>query len=362
MRTIRARLILAFAVVSVVTAAVALNLALVYVERRLGGLPPDVLAQVERQLSAAGGDFDGFAELSVVLGASLAAGLVTAVLLARRLSAPVQSVAQAARRVANGDLDARAAGRPGRDELGRLVADFNAMAVGLQALDRERAVSSAAIAHELRTPLAALMARLQALHDGVLAYTPDEPARLLRHTGVLRRLVDDLRTLSLADAGRLRLSLETTDLRASVAEVVDAQTVAAAAHQVTLALADPPAEPVLVRLDVDRFSQVLANLIDNGVRFTPAYGAVTVTVAALASWATVTVDDTGPGIPPADRTRVFNRFTQLDPARRDSAPTADSASPWSVPWSPRTPARSTSAPHRPVAPASRSACPSVRRA
>lgn len=68
------------------------------------------------------------------------------------------------------------------------------------------------------------MARLQALHDGVLPYTADEPARLLRHTGVLRRLFDDLRTLSLADGGQLRLDLATTDLRASVAEVVDAQT------------------------------------------------------------------------------------------------------------------------------------------
>lgn len=317
--SLRARLILAFAVVAVVTAVVALNLALVYVERRIAGLPPEVLAQVERQLSTAGGEFDGFAELSVVVAVSLAAGLVTAVALARRLSAPVRSVAQAARLVANGDLAARARGRAGRDELGRLIADFNAMAAGLQALGRERAVSSAAIAHELRTPLAALMARLQALHDGVLPYTPDEPARLLRHTGVLRRLVDDLRTLSLADGGRLRLDLAITDLRASVAEVVDAQTIAAAAHQVTLALADPPADPVLVRLDVDRFTQVLANLIDNAVRHTPPFGTVTVTLAAVGPWAAVTVDDTGPGIPPADRVRVFDRFTQLDPAGRESA-------------------------------------------
>lgn len=86
-----------------------------------------------------------------------------------------------------------------------------------------------------------------------------------------------------------------------------------------LALADPPAGPVLVRLDVDRLTQVLANLIDNAVRHTPAFGIVTVTVVAMDRWAAVIVDDTGPGIPPADRTRVFDRFTQLDPAGRESA-------------------------------------------
>lgn len=310
MSSIRARLTLAFGVVAVITAAAALVLALVYFERRLGALPPDVAAQVDRRLSLAGGDFDGFAELSAVAAVSLAAGLAAALLLARWLTAPLRAVTAAARRVAAGDLDARAAGRAGRDELGRLVADFNAMAASLQALERERAASSAAIAHELRTPLAALTARLQGLHDGVLPYDTGELRRLLRHTSVLHRLVDDLRTLSLADAGQLRLERRVTDLRATVADAVDAHTAPGTT------LTDVPDRPVLVDIDVGRIIQVLGNILDNAVRHSPDGGAVTVAVHATDTAASVTVDDTGPGIAAGDRDRVFDRFQQLDPARR----------------------------------------------
>ncbi|MGN9811733.1 sensor histidine kinase [Micromonospora sp. BQ11] len=316
MRGIRARLMLAFGVVAVVTAAAALVLALVYFERRLTGLPPEVRDQVDRRLSVAGGDFDGFAELSAVAGVSLAAGLLAALLLARWLTAPLRSVTRAARRVADGHLDARATGRTGRDELGRLVTDFNAMAASLQALERERAASSAAVAHELRTPLAALTARLRALHDGVIDYDAAEPRRLLRHTAVLHRLVDDLRTLSLADAGRLRLDRHVTDLRATVADAVDAHTSLAADRRVGLTLAGVPAGAVLVDADVDRLAQVLANLLDNAVRHTPAGGTVTVGVHADDTDAVVVVDDTGPGIAADDREAVFDRFRQLDPSRR----------------------------------------------
>lgn len=314
--TVRVRLAMSFSLVAVITSAAALILALVYFERRLSALPPDVDAQVQRQLSIAGGNFDGFAELSAVLAVSLTAGLLVAMALAHRFTTTLRSVTSAAHRVASGHLDARAVGRPGRDELSRLVTDFNAMAGALQALDRERAASSAAIAHELRTPLAALTARLQALADGVIEYHPDEPRRLLRHTGILRRLVDDLRTLSLADAGQLRLDLRPTDVRATVADAVDVHHPLAATQQVALRLTEVPDEPVRAHIDADRIAQVLANLLDNAIRHTPPAGTVTVAVHKLGGQASIVVDDTGPGISSTDRDRIFDRFVQLDPARR----------------------------------------------
>ncbi|MFC4149996.1 ATP-binding protein [Micromonospora mangrovi] len=311
MRSIRVRLTLAFAVVALITAAAALNLALVYFERRLAGLPPDVASQVDRRLSLAGGDFDGFRELSAVVAVSLACGLVAAVLLARRLSRPLRALSGAARRVAGGDLAARADVRSGRDELGALVTDFNAMAATLEAWEHERRVTSAAIAHELRTPLAALTARLQALHDGVLRWDEQEPARLLRHTDVLARLVEDLRTLSLADAGRLRLRRRRTDLRATVAEAVTGHGALAAARGVALTLTGLPDGPALTDVDVDRIGQVLANVLANAIRHTPPGGGVTVAVGAGPGRVAVTVDDSGPGVPADQRERVFDRFARL---------------------------------------------------
>lgn len=316
MSSIRIRLALAFGAVGLVTSAAALILALVYFERRLAGMSPDLSAQVQRQLTSTGGNFDGLAELTAVVGVSLAAGLLTALLLARRFTTTLRSLTDAARRVAGGDLNARATARAGRDELGQLVTNFNTMAIALQALDHERAATSAAIAHELRTPLAALTARLQALHDGVLTHDKAEIVRLLHHTGILRRLVDDLRTLSLADAGRLRLDLRVTDLRATVADAIDAHHPLAVTQRVALTLGDIPAEPVPARVDPNRIAQILANLLDNAVRHTPPDGTITVTLSLHDDHARITVDDTGPGIPEAERSRVFDRFTQLDPARR----------------------------------------------
>lgn len=188
MRSIRARVVLSFVLVAVVTAAAALNLAIVYFERRLSTLPPEIVAVVQGELSVAGGNFDGFWELGWVIGASLAPGVGVAWWLARGLATPLRRVSTAAGRIAVGDLTARAGSRPdsGRwwrprrsprhDELGTLVDDFDRMAATLQALDRERTAGSAAIAHELRSPLAALTARLHALDDGVL-FSGSQPRR-----------------------------------------------------------------------------------------------------------------------------------------------------------------------------------------
>lgn len=142
----------------------------------------------------------------------LASSLLVAALalwLARRIARALEHVSQAAGRIAAGDLSARAPTRPGskgsKDEVSQLSANFNAMAESLARHDVERRAMVASIAHELRTPLAVMQDRLEAIEDGVMPLNLAEIQHLHEQTALLARLVEDLRTLSLADAGKLSL-------------------------------------------------------------------------------------------------------------------------------------------------------------
>jgi signal transduction histidine kinase len=312
-RRIRVRLALAMAVVAVLTAALSLPLALVYFERRL---PPETAELVERQVR--GGDFDGAFELAVLAGVAVGVGIGAGLLIAGRLARPLTALSAAARRVARGDLAARPQVPPRllrrADETGGLLRDFTAMAEALEHLEAERRVGAASVAHELRTPLTVLQSRLEAARDGLLRVDDGELATLLQQTRVLSRLVDDLKTLSLAEAGRLHLAPRSVDLGHLAQRVAMGFRTAAAARGVRLDLGVPPAA-VRARADPDRVAQVLANLLDNALRHTPAGGAVRVRVAQGADGAVVTVADSGPGFPDDVLDRVFDRFSRADTAR-----------------------------------------------
>lgn len=246
----------------------------------------------------------------VILSALLAA------LIARRLARPLSAVSQAAQEVAGGDLSTRArlpAGRLAGHRTGgealRLIDDFNVMAAALERLETERQATAAAIAHELRTPLAVLQARLAALRDGVFPLDPREVQLLAQQTDLLARLVEDLRTLSLADAGRLALTSGPCSLSALVGDVVAAFGPQAEAKGVRL---ETQLEPVTVPGDAGRLRQVVANLLDNALKFTPAAGCVTLILRADASGATLSVHDTGPGLRAGDEARIFGRFYRAD--------------------------------------------------
>ncbi len=150
-------------------------------------------------------------------------GMIIALLVARRISRPLMNVSLAASRVSRGDLSARApvSRRRGGDETATLLRNFNAMADSLERLEGERRATSAAIAHELRTPLTILRGRLEAIRDDVITLDGKEISNLLSQTEVLSRLVTDLRTLSLADAGQISLERRSVDVRALVAQVVN---------------------------------------------------------------------------------------------------------------------------------------------
>jgi signal transduction histidine kinase len=258
------------------------------------------------------------------LTAGLIAGVVSllvALFLAYRLAKPVHALTQAARRLANGDLSQRVAVR-GKDELGVLGTTFNQMANSLQKAAESRRAMTADIAHELRTPLAVQRANLEALQDGIYPLTPENLNSILEQNQLLTRLVDDLRTLALADAGELRLERTSTDFPGLVRRSVDRFASQAAAHQVTLRCEVPDACPAIL-LDPLRIEQVLGNLISNALRHTPPGGSINVRVRCQGGDSTrpvqLEVHDSGEGIPAEAMEHLFERFYRADASRNRAA-------------------------------------------
>jgi signal transduction histidine kinase len=191
------------------------------------------------------------------------------------------------------------------------------MAEALEHLDAERRAGAAVVAHELRTPLTILQSRLEAARDGLLPVDDGELATLLQQTGVLSRLVDDLKTLSMAEAGRLRLVVRPVDLGELADRVAAGFRTAATARGVALVV---DAAAVTASADPDRVTQVLGNLLDNALHHTPAGGTVRVAVERAevgrsGPEAVLTVADSGPGFPADALGRVFDRFSRADAAR-----------------------------------------------
>lgn len=249
---------------------------------------------------------------SLIQGGLVAAALAAllSLLIARRVSRPLSAVAQAAARLARGDLDSRAPVLRGDREVADLARTFNEMAANLQNLERERQQAVADIAHELRTPIAVMQARLDALEDGVYPLNTEQIELLSTQTQHLTRLVGDLRTLTLADGGRLGLNLRSTDLTALAAGVIRDLTDRAALRGVTLHLCGAPAP---LHADPDRLRQVTLNLVENALLHSRSR--VDVRVEQGGAQVRLHVDDDGPGIPPASREAVFTRFTRLDESR-----------------------------------------------
>ncbi|WP_019585411.1 sensor histidine kinase [Deinococcus apachensis] len=251
-------------------------------------------------------------QTSLIQGGLVAAAVAASLslLLARRVARPISAVSQAAARLADGDLTSRAPVLRGDREVADLARTFNEMAASLQALEHERQQAVADIAHELRTPIAIMQARLDALEDGVYPLDREQIGLLSGQTQLLTRLVGDLRTLTLADAGRLGLHLEEVDLAEVAGQVVRDLGDRAGRRGVRLTLT---ADPTPLTADGDRVRQVTANLIENALRH--AHSQVTVRVETAPDAVRLHVDDDGPGIPEDLRETVFTRFTRLDESR-----------------------------------------------
>ncbi|OLC21635.1 MAG: hypothetical protein AUH33_01405 [Chloroflexi bacterium 13_1_40CM_68_21] len=224
----------------------------------------------------------------------------------RRLAAPVGDVIDAVGRVADGDLSARVDER-GPREARALARAFNAMTSRLRASEEQRRRLLADVSHELRTPLSVVQGNLEALVDGVHPADEAHLLAILDETKVLSRLVEDLRTLSLAESGALALHREPTDLGALARETLASFEPQAEEAGVTLDAA-APADLPLANTDPVRAREILANLVANALRYTPRGGRVRVDASADDGKVALVVSDTGAGIAPDTLGRIFDRF------------------------------------------------------
>jgi len=241
--------------------------------------------------------------------------LLLALLLAYRLLRPVSDLTLAARRLARGDLSQRVSVH-GDDEIAALGQAFNHMADSLQRAEESRRAMTADIAHELRTPLSVQRANLEAMQDGIYPLTPDNLAPILEQNLLLNRLVEDLRTLALADAGQLVLERVPTDYPALVGRLVERFQPQATSRQVELRFTPPTSPPAsALTLDPWRIEQILSNLLSNALRYTPDGGSIHLALACTSDSARLTIHDSGPGIPPEALPHVFQRFYRADRSR-----------------------------------------------
>jgi two-component system sensor histidine kinase AdeS len=243
---------------------------------------------------------------------ALALAVVVGINLARRILVPLNSVADSIRRVARGDLGARAvAGDRSMREAALLADNFNALADELQRVTKEQAFWNAAIAHELRTPITVLRGRLQGLAEGVFPANESQFRSLLTQVEGLTRLIEDLRVISLAESGHLAIEIQEADLASDVRAVVALFTDAlqVAGQHPILDLDERP-----MRCDPVRIRQALLALLENARRHAVP-GSIRIQTRVEEGMCRLLVEDDGPGIPADFAPHVFKAFRRTDDAR-----------------------------------------------
>ena len=273
------------------------------------GRPPPDAVFLDRVSWATGVSAGVAALLALLLGS----------LLARTLTRPLRELTAATRSMAGGNFDQRVAVRSA-DEIGQLATAFNQMSADLARASQLRKQMTADLAHDLRTPLSILRGYTEGLQEGRLQGVPS--LYTIMHTEVihLQRLVEDLRELSLADAGELRLNRRAVDPRALLERTGLAYFDQASQRGVELRLEAPDDLPS-IEVDTDRMTQVLNNLVSNALRHTEA-GTVVLAASAANHSVRLTVSDSGAGIEPEDLPFIFDRFYRADKARQRSDDTS----------------------------------------
>lgn len=249
-------------------------------------------------------------------GAAVILALLLGILLAQQLTRPLRLLTSATRAVAAGDFSQEVP-VTSRDELGDLALDFNHMAQALARAEAQRRQMLADTAHDLRTPISIMRSHLEAMLDGIFPPTPENLAVVHEETLQLSRLVEDVRTLSLAEARQLPLALQPLDLAEILQGAAAAFAPLAEADGITLTSAMQ--QPTYVLGDPARLQQVLANLLSNALRYAPQAGngppQVGLSLSSTAGQAVITVRDNGPGLTLEQQAHVFDRFWRSDAAR-----------------------------------------------
>jgi signal transduction histidine kinase len=231
---------------------------------------------------------------------------VLGVLVMRRLVVPLDDLLNAADKVGRGDYSVRVREKGSR-EMRSLARAFNNMASRLTINDEQRRELLADVTHELRTPLTVVQGNLEGMLDGV--YQPDEPnlRSLLEEINILSRLVEDLRTLALAESGAIQLKKESVDLSMLIKDTLATFKTQADTAGILLIVNTPKDLPSF-NLDPGRIRQVLSNLVANALHYTPSGGNIAIGYCQSDGKAYLDIQDTGPGISPEELPHVFERF------------------------------------------------------
>jgi signal transduction histidine kinase len=259
--------------------------------------------------ATSGGGLAAFAPLAILFVVVFAIGAGTV----GRFARPVADLVDAAERIEAGDYAVRVRAR-GPRTLRSLATAFNSMSERLESSERERRRLLADVTHELRTPLTVMQGNLEALLDGVYPADKVHLEPILDETRVLSRLVDDLRTLSMAEAGALALHREATDIGELVDDSVASFQTQADSAGIALT-AETDGKLPQIEVDPVRIREVLMNLLSNALRFTPRGGTVRATSSASDGLVLISVRDSGPGIAPDVLPHVFDRFYKSPESR-----------------------------------------------
>ena len=239
----------------------------------------------------------------------------------RTVAMPLADIMTAADSVTAGDLSVRVPER-GSGEFVRLARSFNTMMTELQRSDQQRRNLTADVAHELRTPLHIIQGNLEGILDGVYEPSNEHIAATLEETRQLSRLVDDLRTLSLAESGQLPLKREPVNVADLLADVVTSFSVQAENAGIQLTQQSTTvSESLTIEADGGRLDQVLSNLVSNALRHTPSGGSISLSATQTDEQIIIRVSDTGEGIAAEEQPFVFDRFWRGDRARTRSGGT-----------------------------------------
>jgi signal transduction histidine kinase len=253
------------------------------------------------------------------ISAALMSGLIAflfGLIFTLNITRTLVALSRGAKRIGEGNLEIRIPVR-GTDETSQLAESFNRMAEELQKLEEAKRRIIADAAHELRTPLTLVRGTIEGMLDGILPL--DKPTLRSVHEDTIRlsRLVDTLRELEVIESGKLKLDLETVDAADLARKAAVPFTKMAAEKKILLSVSVPDPNPCIVRGDYLRLGQVLYNLLANAFRHTPEGGRIVITVTDEPEKRIVilAVEDSGPGIPPEEREKIFERFYRLDMSR-----------------------------------------------
>lgn len=314
---LRAHLTLLFLGISLVCVLFECALLSATLSRRVASLPPEMSHTVSKALFGAGaGPGEGslrllFMEASLIplLLTVLLSGIL-ATLVARQYTQPLKHAAEALERLAGGDLSARPPLDTRSSELAGLTRNVSYLGAQLEGADAERRYANAAIAHELRTPIAVLRARLSALRDGVLEVNDFELAKLQGQLEGLARLADDLQTVTQAEARVMSLEWDDCNLAGVMVQTVEELTAAGASLKLDLG-----APFLWIQGDAGRLRQALFNVLENALRFSPTGQQVQVSLVVSREWAVLKVSDAGSGVTSHELPRLFDRYYRGDASR-----------------------------------------------